>query len=51
MPKVAIDYSKTVMYKIVCKDLNIKDLYIGHTVNFRQRKHDHRRHCVNVDDE
>ena len=45
MPKVAIDFSKTVMYKIVCKDLNIKDLYVGHTVNFRQRKHDHRRHC------
>jgi hypothetical protein len=38
------------MYKIVCRDLNIKDLYVGHTVNFRQRKHSHYRR-VNIDDE
>ena len=25
MPRTAIDYSKTIIYKIVCNDLNVKD--------------------------
>ena len=28
------DYSKTIIFKIVCNDLNIKDLYIGSTTDF-----------------
>ncbi len=27
MPRKVVDYSKTVIYKIVCKDLNITELY------------------------
>jgi hypothetical protein len=38
MPKTIIDYSKCVMYKIVCNDLEITDIYVGHTTNFTRRK-------------
>jgi hypothetical protein len=47
MPKVKIDYSNTIFYKIYCKDLSIKELYIGHTTNFVQRKHSHKQGCIN----
>ena len=47
MPKVEMDYSKTIIYKIVCKDVNIKDLYVGHTTNFIKRKHRHKHCCTN----
>ena len=47
MPKVPIDYSNTIMYKIVCKNLNVKELYVGHTVNFRSRKNKHASDCNN----
>ena len=30
MPKNEIDYSNTIIYKIICKDENIKDLYVAH---------------------
>ena len=39
MPKVKIDYSNIIFYKISCKDSNIIDTYIGHTTNFIQKKH------------
>jgi hypothetical protein len=32
------NYQNTVIYKIVCNDLSIKDLYVRHTTNFRKRK-------------
>jgi hypothetical protein len=47
MPKVEIDYSNTIIYKIYCKDSTIKELYIGHTTNFVQRKHAHKQSCIN----
>jgi GIY-YIG catalytic domain len=47
MPKVVIDYSNTIIYKITCKDPNIKDVYVGHTTNFVQRKHAHKNSCSN----
>ena len=31
MPRIAMDYNKTIMYRIVCNDLEIKDCYVGHT--------------------
>jgi len=37
-----VDYSKTIIYKIISKDLSITDCYIGHTTNFRNRKNAHR---------
>jgi hypothetical protein len=47
MPKVNIDYSNTIFYKIFCKDPTIKDLYVGMTTNFVQRKHAHKQSCTN----
>jgi hypothetical protein len=47
MPKDTINYSSTIIYKIVCKDLNITDLYVGHTTNFIKRKQSHKKNCKN----
>jgi predicted GIY-YIG superfamily endonuclease len=47
MPIKIIDYTKTIFYKIVCNDLNIKECYIGHTTNFRKRKNHHKTVCNN----
>jgi hypothetical protein len=49
MPKKVIDFSNTIFYKIVCKDLTINELYVGHTTNFRQRKAKHKSACKNSD--
>jgi hypothetical protein len=46
MPRLPINYSKTIIYKIVCNDLNIKDIYVGHTTDFIRRKSEHIRHCT-----
>ena len=48
MPSKPIDYSKTVFYKIVCKDLNIIDCYVGHTTDFTKRKNSHKTRCLNI---
>jgi hypothetical protein len=48
MPKVEIDYSNTIIYKITCKESLITDLYVGHTTNFVQRKHAHKQSCSNI---
>ena len=40
------DYSNTIIYKITCKDKAVTDLYVGHTINFVERKTAHRRSCV-----
>ena len=42
MPRKEIDYSKTVIYKIVCNNLNVKDVYVGHTTGFTKRKASHK---------
>lgn len=47
MPKVKVDYSNTIFYKIYCKDTSIQELYIGHTTNFVQRKYGHKQGCIN----
>ena len=47
MPRQNIDYSKTITYKIVCKDVNITDLYVGSTTDFVRRRHQHKYHTVN----
>ena len=48
MPKKDINYSKTIIYKIVCNDLNITDVYVGHTTNFTKRKALHKYDCNNI---
>jgi predicted GIY-YIG superfamily endonuclease len=42
MPKSKINYDNTYFYKIICKDINIKDIYVGHTTNFIKRKNQHK---------
>lgn len=37
----------TIMYKLCCKDENIKDIYVGHTTNKKQRNVEHRYACNN----
>ena len=51
MPKVNVDYSKTIIYKLVCNDLNITECYVGSTTNFTQRKNKHKSSCNNPRDE
>ena len=50
MPRKAIDYQKVIIYKLVCNDLSVKDLYIGHTTDFTNRKRTHKSHCLNPND-
>jgi hypothetical protein len=45
MPKNAIDYSKTIIYRIVCKDVNVTECYVGQTTNFTKRKQCHKHSC------
>ena len=45
MPKIAMNYQNTVIYKIVCKDLSITDCYVGSTTNFTKRKWNHKHSC------
>ena len=47
MPRKPIDYSKTVLYKLVCMDLTITDIYVGQTTDFRARKALHKSACNN----
>jgi hypothetical protein len=42
-----IDYVKTIIYKICCNDEIIKECYVGHTTNFKQRKIEHKYACCN----
>jgi hypothetical protein len=41
------DYAKTIIYKIVCKDVNIKETYGGHTTNIIKRRQRHKSNCNN----
>lgn len=45
MPKVAIDYSRALIYKIICNDPNVKDVYVGSTTNFKERERCHKKNC------
>jgi hypothetical protein len=41
------DYSKTVIYKIQCKDPAIKETYGGHSTNLSHRTETHKSDCNN----
>ena len=47
MPRKEINYDKTHFYKLVSKNLDIKDCYVGHTTDFIKRKSDHKLRCNN----
>ena len=46
MPRLPIDYSKSVIYKIYSNDQDINKIYIGSTTCFRKRKHKHK--CLSL---
>ena len=51
MPRVAIDYQKTVIYKLVHKDdTENQNIYVGHTTNWIKRKTKHKSACNNPND-
>jgi len=41
------NYQNSVVYKIVCNNASIHDMYIGSTSNFTQRKYAHKTCCNN----
>jgi predicted GIY-YIG superfamily endonuclease len=41
MTRMPINYQKTIIYKLVCNDVTIKELYVGHTTDFKSRKQAH----------
>ncbi len=49
MPKNTseIDYSKTIIYRIVFKDLSISECYVGHVTNFTKGKCQPKTNCNN----
>ena len=47
MPRIPIDYSKTIIYQLKCKDDNITEIYVGSTTHFIKRKQDHKNCCNN----
>ena len=47
MPKTPIDYQKSIIYKICCKDVSITDCYVGSTTNLSRRKPQHKTCCNN----
>ena len=47
MPRLPTDYSKGFIYKLCCLDVNVKDIYIGSSTNFKERKKHHKVCCNN----
>jgi len=43
-------YENGMIYKLCCKNTNIKEEYIGSTINFNERKRTHRHSCNNTND-
>jgi hypothetical protein len=42
-----VNYSESSIYKLCCKDVNVKEIYVGSTVNFTRRKCAHKGCCNN----
>ena len=47
MSKTPIDYQKSIIYKIFCRDVSITDCYVGSTTNLSRRKPAHKTRCNN----
>jgi len=46
-----VNYQNGFIYKLCCKDTNIKDEYIGSSTNFTRRKSAHKKSSINPNDE
>jgi hypothetical protein len=42
-----LNYQNSVVYKICCKDPEIKDIYVGSTASFKRRMSSHKTNCKN----
>ena len=42
-----LDFSKAVIYKISCNDIDIKNIYIGSSCNFTNRRAKHKKNTNN----
>jgi hypothetical protein len=42
-----VNYNKSSIYKLCCKDVNIKEEYVGSTTRFERRKAEHKTGCNN----
>lgn len=47
MPRKNINHSNTIIFKLVCNDLNIKKFYINSTTEFTKRKYEYKKHITN----
>lgn len=47
MQKTDIDFSKSVIYKFVCRDIKVTDSYVGSTTCFSKRETHHKSSCTN----
>lgn len=47
MTKKVIDYSNTIIYKIICNNPEVTNTYVGHTTNFKKRMATHKSNCLN----
>ena len=45
MPKTAIIYENTIIYKFACNDINITDISVGATTDMIRRKACHKSRC------
>ena len=43
-----VDYSKTFIYKLCCRDPTIKDIYVGQSTDFKSRNKSHKCGCNNI---
>ena len=48
MPRLAKDYSKSIIYKLCCLDINVKDIYVGSTTCMRNRRYAHKFNCNSI---
>jgi hypothetical protein len=48
MPRLKINFQNTIIYKLVCNNLNITEIYIGSTTNFTGRKRQHKDATTNL---
>ena len=46
-----VNYSQSIIYKLCCKDINVKEIYVGSTCNeLKKRKNQHKTRCNNSND-
>ena len=43
-----VDYKNGIIYKLVCKNTGVKDVYVGSTCNLKKRRQEHKGLCNNV---